>query len=129
MENLQCLKRHNAFHSSASSGLPRITPSQWSVLMLLEEKGEGTVKGIAQALGVTSSAATQLVEGLVKSGFVVRETSVSDRRVVALRVTKKTKSQVEKMKQTMLHKYLEVFAVLSDQEFDRYLHRNKKIVV
>ncbi|MHB0865344.1 MAG: MarR family winged helix-turn-helix transcriptional regulator [Minisyncoccota bacterium] len=116
------------FRMDVAADIPRITPSQWSVLMFMEERSESTIKDVAQALGITSSAATQLVDGLVSSGYVARETHVEDRRAVTLTLPKKTKTQVKKMKERGIQKFLEIFQVLSDEEFDQYLALNKKIV-
>lgn len=128
MDTMRSLKRCWAFHAEPAAKLPRITPAQWGVLMLLEEQGSATVKEVAQALGITSSAATQLVDGLVTSRYVVRESDARDRRAVQLVLSKKTKAQVEAMKGQMMQKFLKLFAILSDKEFDQYVFLNKKIV-
>ena len=128
LENLQSFKRAMAFHVSGNMKIPRITPSQWGVLMFVEERGESTVKNAAKALGITSSATTQLIDGLVASGYVVRETPAKDRRTVIISLSKKTKTQVDKMKKEGLRKFLKLFEVLSDKEFNQYILLNKKIV-
>lgn len=96
--------------------------------MFIEERGESTVKDVAKALGITSSAATQLVDGLVSSGYVNRKTDEEDRRAVALTLSKKTKEHVNKMKKQGIQKFLTLFKVLNDKEFNQYLELNKKIV-
>ncbi|MHB1163585.1 MAG: MarR family winged helix-turn-helix transcriptional regulator [Minisyncoccota bacterium] len=126
--DLRSLKRAMTFRMDAAADIPRITPSQCGVLMFMEERSESTVKDVAQALGITSSAATQLVDGLVSSGYVAKETHPEDRRAVTLTLPKKTKTQVKKMKERGIQKFLEIFQVLSDEEFDQYLALNKKIV-
>jgi len=128
MEGFQSLKQHEPFHSMGSGALPRITPAQWRILILIEGQGQSTVKGLASMLSITSSAATQLIDGLVESGYVLRETSKEDRRVVSLTLSKKTKAQVEKMKKHVLHKFLDFFEVLNDREFNQYLLLTQKIV-
>lgn len=127
MESLGALRRHMAFHSASPTQAPRITPAQWGALMMIEQCGQSTVKAVAKVLCITSSAATQLVDGLVASGYVAREMHPEDRRVVRLTLSVKTKTQVNKMKQQGLQKFLKFFEVLSDQEFDQYLLLNHKI--
>jgi len=122
------LRRTMVLKSAGSATKPRVTPSQWGVLMLVGQGGTSTVKDVAKALRITSSAATQLVDGLVASGYLVRKTSLQDRRAVTLTLSKKSKSQVEKMKKHALRKFLKVFEVLNDTEFDQYIALNKKIV-
>jgi DNA-binding MarR family transcriptional regulator len=128
IENLHSLKRAMVFGASGDMNIPRITPSQWGVLMFIEQRDGTTVKDIANALEITSSAATQLVDGLVVSRYVARKTSENDRRTVILTLSKNTKTQVDKMKKKALEKFLNFFEVLNDQEFDQYVMLNKKIV-
>jgi DNA-binding MarR family transcriptional regulator len=128
LKDLQSLKHAMAFRMAGPAKIPRITPSQWGVLMIIKESVESTVKDVAKSLGITSSAATQLVDGLVKSGYLIRKTSTLDRRIVKLTLSKKTKTQVDKMKKQGIQKFLKIFEVLSDEEFDQYLALSKKIV-
>jgi DNA-binding MarR family transcriptional regulator len=128
LAGLQSLRRSMSFKMAGSAKIPRITASQWGVLMFVEQRGESTVKDVAKALGVTSSAATQLVDGLVVSGYLMRETHAEDRRTVTLTLSKKSKSHVEGMKKQALQKFLKIFEALNDKEFDQYCALNKKIV-
>lgn len=128
LENFGSLKRHLVFHSAHSEKVPRITPSQWRLLMMVKQQGESTVKEVAAALGISSSAATQLVDGLVASGYVVRKMDVKDRRAVVLTLSKKTEAQVDKMRKQTLEKFYNFFKVLNDKELDQYILLNKKIV-
>ena len=128
LTDIQSLRRAMAFRMIKPAKIPRITPSQWGVLMLIEANVESTVKDVAKALGITSSASTQLVDGLVKSGYLMRKTSTLDRRIVRLTLSKKTKTQVDKMKKQGIQDFLKIFEVLSDKEFDQYFALNKKIV-
>lgn len=128
LADFQSLKRTMAFRMPGSADMPRITPSQWGMLAFVEHQGESTVKSAAKALGITSSAATQLVDGLVASGYLVREASAKDRRTVILTLSKRSKNSVEKLKKYALQKFLKVFKALDDREFEQYLALNKKIV-
>ncbi len=128
LADFQSLRRGMTFRMSGSAALPRVTPSQWGVLMLIEQNGWSTVKDVAKTLGITSSAATQLVEGLAKSGYLMRETSKEDRRIVTLTLSKKSKKQIIAMKKHVLERFLKIFKALNDREFEQYLALNKKIV-
>lgn len=128
MESFQALRRSMAFHPVQSGKLPRITPSQWGVLMLIGHRGKSTVKEVADSLGVTSSATTQLIDGLVASGYVVREESAEDRRSVSLTLSSKTKKHIKQIKGQVLQKFIAMFEVLNDREFDQYIELNKKIL-
>lgn len=128
MEGFHSLKRSMAFRHTESIKTPRITPSQWGVLMMMGGRGKSTVKDVAEALNISSSAATQLVDGLVESKYVVREEHLEDRRKVTLTLSAKTKKQIAKMKDQGIKHFLELFEVLNDKEFDQYISLNKKIV-
>lgn len=128
IRNFQPLRYAMALPTTRHEGIPRITSSQWGVLMLVEQFGESTVKDVAKALSITSSAATQLIDGLVTNGYVVREIHTKDRRAVILTLSKKTKIRVNKMKKEVLQKFLKFFEVLNDKELDQYILLNKKIV-
>ena len=128
LTDLRSLRRATALRSPQSGKSPRITPSQWGVLLIVEQHGKCTVKSLSQALGISSSAATQLVDGLVTSGYLKRETSSEDRRAVTLVLSKKSKRQTENMKARALRKFLKLFEVLNDREFKQYVALNKKIV-
>ncbi len=128
LESFGALRRVMAFHPVRTAKMPRITPSQWGVLMLIEQRGRSTVTDVAKSLGITSSAATQLIDGLFSSGYVTRKTHPEDRRVISLTLSSKTKVQVETMKKQALQKFLKLFAVLNDTEFNQYILLNKKIV-
>ena len=128
MENFRSLRRTMIFNASGTMKMPRITPSQWGVLLFVEQHTKGTVKDVAEALGITSSAATQLIDGLVRSKYILRETSLNDRRAVVLTLSKNTRAQVDKMKKEGLKKFLKLFEVLNDKELDQYVLLNKKII-
>lgn len=128
LEDFHSLKRQATLRFAKGAVLPRVTPSQWGALLLIEQHGDSSVKAVAEALCVTSSAATQLVEGLVASGYVARRVNPKDRRTVSLALSKKAKTQVEKMKKQAVQKFLKLFEALDDKEFNQYLVLNKKIV-
>ena len=127
LDSLSLLKRNMAFRGINFEKRPRITPSQWGVLMLIGQRTETSVKDVASILSISSSATTHLVDGLVRSGYVVRKERVKDRRAVILALSKKTRSQVEKMKKQAARKFLKIFNILTDREFNQYCAINRKI--
>lgn len=78
--------------SAAELGLSR---PQAEALHLLSCRDMATIKLMAELLGITSSAATQLTEGLVQMELVTREASSEDRRVVEVRLTKQGRAKVQ----------------------------------
>lgn len=128
LTGFQSLRRRMVFHSANKGPMPRVTPSQWGVLMLIEQHGTSGVKEISRALGISSSAATQLIDGLVENGYVVRGMSPQDRRAVTLTLSKQSKHQVGRMRKDALQKFLVIFKALNDKEFEQYVALTKKLV-
>jgi len=126
IETLRPIRRQMMLGSGRPDA-PRITPAQWGVLRLVAEKDDCTVKDIAQALRISSSAATQLMGALVKSGHLVRKESASDRRAVALSLSPQTKARITTMKNAALQKTIVLFDALDDRELEQYVALSKKV--
>ena len=104
-----------------------ITHSQGFVLRFVAEHSLTNVKTIAEALHITSSAATQLIDGLVDKGYLLRTDSARDRRVISLSLSPKAKKMFKGFKEQGLQKMTELFNVLTDEELKAYAALNKKI--
>jgi DNA-binding MarR family transcriptional regulator len=104
-----------------------ITPSQGFVLRLIAHSDSTNVKAIAKVLNITSSAATQLVDGLAEKGYLIRKEDSSDRRVISLSLSEKAKRLFKEFKEQGLKKMTELFSALSDIELAQYALLNKKI--
>lgn len=128
LADLGSLKRMAALHSAHHAHFPAITPAQWSVLMFIEHKQVASVKDVASALHISSSAATQLIDGLVKNEYVVREMKESDRRAVSLQLSKKMQHHVQQMKKQTIQKLEKLFGTLSDSEFTTFCSLSRKII-
>ncbi len=127
LEGFMSLKHRTAFSARGSARSPRITPSQWGVVMYIRAHASCTLKDVARTFSITSSAATQLVDGLVKSGYVTRTMDPHDRRAIALDLSAKTRTHVEAMKRAAVKDFLKVFEVLSQKEFEQYCALSKKL--
>lgn len=64
-----------------------ITYPQYLVLMVLWERGEDTIGGIAERLGLESSTVTPLAKRLEQSGLVSRHRNAADERQVTVTLT------------------------------------------
>lgn len=81
-------------HQAVAPG-PMLSGSQRMVLRALTSGGPCQVTEVANHLGVTLSAATGLVDRLVKAKLATRERDQKDRRVVWVRVTEEGVAAVE----------------------------------
>lgn len=105
-----------------------MTHTQWLIIKLIIEKKQANIKDISEYLEVTSSAATQQIEALVKNGYIERKTDVADRRIVNLFVTNKTVQQVAQIRCELKEQFISIFDALSNDELNLYLALNKKII-
>jgi DNA-binding MarR family transcriptional regulator len=77
--------RHLLLYSRESG----LSMSQMGALLLVHRKGVGGVSDIGDHLGITSAAASQMLERLVQQGIVVRSEDPHDRRVKQIALTQK----------------------------------------
>jgi DNA-binding MarR family transcriptional regulator len=75
----------------------KLSISQLSLLYLLEECESYRVSELAEKLGITSSAVTNLSNKLVESKFITRFRPENNRRVVMISLTDKGKKFLKKM--------------------------------
>jgi DNA-binding MarR family transcriptional regulator len=64
-----------------------LTSPQFIVLTWLQDQGPLPMSDIADRVGITMAGATGLVDRLVHAGWVTRERSAEDRRVVMIHLT------------------------------------------
>lgn len=128
MESFHVLKHGMAPHAVFSKNMAHITPAQIGVLMLLKKQNTSAVKDIANQLCVSSSAATQLIDELVKNGHIIRKTNPKDRREVMLSLSKNIDKIIKKIEEHLIDNAFNLFSVLSDKEFEQYIKLNEKII-
>lgn len=93
-----------------------ITNNDMHIIEQIGMEGEKTMSAIAKQLRITAGSLTTSMNGLVKKGYVLRERSEEDRRVVYIRLTDKGKAAFchhAKFHQRMVS---EVMSHLSDEE-------------
>ncbi len=104
-----------------------ITPSQGFVLRFVAIKKVVSVKDISEALQVSSSAATQIIDGLVQKDYLLRAVNSHDRRVVNIELSKTAKSLFAKIKNYHLKQMSKFFDALNDNELAQYAVLSRKI--
>lgn len=111
-----------------NSNKPQITHSQWYVLGIIEHATTTSVKEIAQTLGISPSAITQLVDGLVESGLVERTENPKDRRATQLTLSAKGQKQIQAIKKEKMESFASLFEALSDNELVTFHKLQQKIL-
>lgn len=105
-----------------------ITPTQWQLLHIIIHHKDIGVKEIAEHLGNTSSAATQMIDRLVEDGLLIRESNAEDRRALNIKISNKSKKHLIKVREKVSKHLSDVFSVLSDKELEEYNKINKIII-
>ena len=104
-----------------------ITYTQLIILGLVRENEGMSVKKLAGTMGTTSSAATQQINNLVKRGYLVREESNADRRLVRIRLSSEMDKQVEAIDARFVEQFSAFFVRISDEELAEYCRLTAKI--
>ncbi|MBS7526130.1 MarR family transcriptional regulator [Fusibacter paucivorans] len=73
-------------------------PSHIQILLTLSSKRQMTMSEISRQINVINSNLTPLVDKLIKGGYLKRQTSKKDRRVVYISITAQGKHYIQKHK-------------------------------
>lgn len=104
-----------------------ITHSQWFVLTMIGHFKKRSIKDLAQALEMSSSAVTQFVNGLVQAGLVSRKEDPNDRRLVELELSPRGKKHLADTKEKRITEMAEIFDALTDKELEEFVRLHRKI--
>ena len=102
----------------AERGIPvdvRVSPGHVQILISLS-RGPHSVGQLADALGVSPSAVTQLVDGLVEHGMVERRHVTADRRVVLVDYAPEMREVALRLMEVRRRRLAAAFARLTDEE-------------
>lgn len=106
----QLMARHLAapeLHGPHSRGC-ELTLAQINMVMLVHDRGQATVKELAEALQVSPPSVSSMVDRLVEMGVLTREQSQIDRREVVIRLAADTESDIEAVERLALGALVEI---------------------
>lgn len=126
IEATQALKRKML--SAYATKKRSITPSQMLVVGHVFRNPGISTNETAAALKMTGSAVTQLVNGLVKAGYIKRERDRDDKRAHRLFLTARSKKRIAEYREKRAKFMLDIFKSLSDEEFKLYVALHKKLI-
>lgn len=84
----------------------QLTLPQFKVLLCLDQIGPCSLKDLAAALDVANASASAMVDKLVESGHLTRETDPEDRRAIRLYLTDKAREFMDKKGEEFVNKIL-----------------------
>ncbi len=116
-----------AQHTKCSTSCP-FTTVQWLALSAIKNKEVSSVTEIKKILSISSSAATQLVNELVKKGSVTKCADPDDGRTTRLALSSSAHRDLARMHSIMLKRFTKRFSVLTDREFTTYMRLQLKLI-
>ena len=113
----EILEQKSKMNQSKMNNLSR---GQGRVLAILKRKDNISTKNLAIILGISVSALNLLLTKLEKNGFVVKEASVEDKRVLLVRLTEKGRNVT--IEPSVDYSIFDCLKEDQKQEFDDYLN-------
>ncbi|MGE4357116.1 MAG: MarR family winged helix-turn-helix transcriptional regulator [Candidatus Omnitrophota bacterium] len=105
----------------------KITLPQFMVMEFLYRENSAIMSKIAEILLVSAPAATGIVDKLVRDGYLKRENTSDNRRIILIKLSQKGKKTIEKaIKQRQLL-IKDIFGKLEEKERLQYLQILTKI--
>jgi len=96
----------------ATVGLPHVR-----ILIYLDGRPEGVAaKDLAERLGVTAGAITQVIDALVEKGLVARQEDPGDRRSLRIGLTEYARNNMDDFKRDYISSISRVFDPLTDED-------------
>jgi MarR family transcriptional regulator, organic hydroperoxide resistance regulator len=105
-----------------------IAPSQMHLLQLIEHSQPVSLKKLADDMRLTPGAITQLVDGLVETGYLERTPSSEDRRVTVVALTTAGTEKIGLLKRKKQALLTKVVADLDDDELQVFLRVQQKML-
>ena len=105
-----------------------VTLAQQMTLLTVAARGAVSVKEIAKARMISSSAATQVVDSLVKKGFLIRSQDEQDRRASVVALGPAYQKIADAHAGNAATYLTPIFSSLSKQELEEYERLNTKLV-
>ena len=99
---------------------------QWIALLKLSE-GVRTASDLCRHISHDNGAVTRMIDHLEKRGYVYRERSTQDRRVIELHLTDAGHSKIQELMPLVVNTLNEVLQDFSLEEFARLIELLKKL--
>jgi len=116
-------RQEKSFLSQGDISLPQMV-----MLDILRDNGTSRMKELAAALNCSMSGVTALADKLISIGFIKREHSTLDRRVVNVTITAKGRTAIDRIDKQRVALTSRLFAPLSAEEQKTYLSILRKIM-
>ena len=128
VENMVLMRRGIVSQRKIPQDDRRIYRGQGIALAIVGRCRGLSIKDVAERMDVSGSAATQLIDSLVREGLLRREVDPNDRRIMRISLTDKGKSGLEKFRKTRVEAMSKILSPLDNQELEMFRNLLEKIV-
>ncbi len=122
------INRQHLSRCANSNSLKNFTIGQGRILKLLTIKPEISQKELHGMLDISKQSLAETLSKLEKNGFIVREPSEEDRRVLIVKLTEEGKKEISTFENEAVNSY-NVFKDVSDEELKIFGNVLDKIIV
>ncbi|MBD0379550.1 MarR family winged helix-turn-helix transcriptional regulator [Paenibacillus sedimenti] len=105
----------------------QLTSSDFSALLLLKFHGQLTMSQMADYLGAPLSTVTSIAKRLVRKGYIYREKSQQDQRIIVNRLTEDGELIAEEALGTMNTMFSRIERALTAEELQQFIHLSLKV--
>ncbi|TXK84904.1 MarR family transcriptional regulator [Paenibacillus sp. N3.4] len=105
----------------------QLTSSDFSALLLLKFHEQLTMSQMADHLGAPLSTVTSIAKRLVRRGYIYREKSQQDQRIIVNRLTEDGEQIAEEALGTMNTMFGRIELALTAEELQQFIHLSLKV--
>lgn len=104
-----------------------LATNEFFVLRFLNQHGPQKITNIAQEFNVTNSHITALIDTLEKKEYLIRERSVTDRRIVQVDVTNEGREKLKTLEERRWVYIQDKFSTLNNEDLSQLIMLLKKL--
>jgi len=128
VESMVLMWRDMAGRRKSPPGEAGISRVQGIVLAIAGNHEGISIKGVAERMGISGSAATQLVDSSVREGLLSREVDANDRRIMRISLTPEGRSRLERFRKAQGEAMSDLLGALGEEEIETFRKLLRKIV-
>jgi len=95
--------------------------SQERILMIVEQKGKITQRGLMDIIGIQSGSMSEIIAKVEERGFICRVKNQNDKRNLDIMLTEKGKAEAKRVRLHREEVQRKLYAPLSDEEKEQLI--------
>ncbi len=104
------------------------TMMQFSALMFLKSNKNSSIGNLAGHLKLSKSSATQLIERMVKMGFIGKVNDKTDRRIIHIAITPTGEQNIIDLKKKVMDKMGKIFQKVPEKDLMELIRIHSNLV-